>query len=142
MRLGLAAAALLSVTLTGCGGDSTPEPSVTPMAALTGNVLYRERMALRMDAVITVRLSDVSLMDVPSIPIAEQTIEARGKSVPIPYRLSYDSSRIQERNTYAVRAEIRSGDGQLMWTTDTVIPVLTRGAPSDGVDIMLVRTGG
>lgn len=111
------------------------------MAELTGTVSYRERMALRMDAVISVRLSDVSLMDVPSIPIAEQTIPARGKSVPIPYKLSYDPERIQDSNTYAVRAEIRSGDGQLMWTTDTMIPVLTRGAPSDGVDIMLVRTG-
>lgn len=112
------------------------------MAELTGTVVYRERMALRMDAVITVRLSDVSLMDVPSIPIAEQTIEARGKSVPIPYQLSYDPARIEEGNSYAVRAEIRSGDGKLMWTTDTMIPVLTRGAPSDGVEIMLVRTGG
>lgn len=111
------------------------------MAELTGTVSYRERMALRMDAVISVRLSDVSLMDVPSIPIAEQTIPARGKSVPIPYKLSYDPERTQDSNTYAVRAEIRSGDGQLMWTTDTMIPVLTRGAPSDGVDIMLVRTG-
>ncbi len=112
------------------------------MAELTGTVAYRERMALRMDAVITVRLSDVSRMDAPSILIAEETIEARGKSVPIPYRLTYDPSRIEERNTYAVRAEIRGADGQLMWTTDTVVPVLTRGAPSDGVDIMLVRTGG
>jgi len=112
------------------------------MAELTGTVAYRERMALRMDSVITVRLSDVSRMDVPALPIAEQTIEARGQSVPIPFTLVYDPSRIQERNTYALRAEIRSGEGELLWTTDTMIPVLTRDASSDGVEIMLVRAGG
>jgi putative lipoprotein len=142
MRLSLVAAAFLSAALSACGGDTSPQPEAPRMAELTGTVAYRERMALRMDAVITVRLSDVSRMDAPSILIAEETIEARGKSVPIPYRLTYDPSRIEERNTYAVRAEIRGADGQLMWTTDTVVPVLTRGAPSDGVDIMLVRTGG
>lgn len=142
MRLSLVAAAFLSAALSACGGDTTPQPEAPRMAELTGTIAYRERMALRMDAVITVRLSDVSRMDAPAVLIAEQTIEARGKSVPIPYRLSYDPSRIEERNTYAVRAEIRDADGRLMWTTDTVVPVLTRGAPSDGVDIMLVRTGG
>ena len=109
------------------------------MAELTGTVVYRERIALRMDAVITVRLSDVSLMDVPAVLIAEQQIEARGKSVPIPYSLSYDPERIVEGRVYAVRAEIRDGQGGLLWTSDTVIPVLTRGAPSDQVEIQVIQ---
>jgi len=138
-----ALSALSALLLVGCGGgDAVPELDTEAMAQLTGSVAYRERIALRMDSVITVRLSDVSRMDVPAILIAEETIEARGKSIPVPYTLNYDPSRIEQRNTYAVRAEIRDGNGKLLWTTDTMIPVLTRGAPSDGVDIMLVRTGG
>jgi len=112
------------------------------MATLSGTVTYRERMALPVNALISVRLSDISRQDAPAIVIAEQTIDAMGKSVPIPFALDYDPSRIDERMSYAVRAEIRSADGQLLWTTDTVFPALTRGAPGDGIELMLVRTRG
>jgi putative lipoprotein len=109
---------------------------------LTGTVSYRERMALPVNATIDVRLLDVSLQDVPARILAQQTIEAAGQSVPIPFTLEYDPSQVQERLSYAVRAEIRSADGKLLWTTDTVHPVLTRDAPGDGVEIRLVRVGG
>lgn len=136
------AAILTAALLVGCGGDAIEEPAAANIARLSGSVSYRERIALRMNSVITVRLSDVSRMDVPAIRIAEETIEARGQSIPVPFTLTYEPSRINERNTYAVRAEIRDGNGQLLWTTDTMIPVLTRGAPSDDIEIMLVRAGG
>ena len=108
------------------------------MASLNGTVTYRERMMLRPDATITVRLQDVSRQDVPALLIAEQQIPAQGKSVPIPFSLEYDPARIDERYSYAVRAEIRGGDGELLWTTDTHHPVLTRGAPTDQVEILVV----
>lgn len=146
---------LFSASLIACGGqDNSAElpadegalmsegfemSNASEKARLTGTVSYRERIALRMDAVVTVRLSDVSLQDAPARLIDEQQIEARGKSVPIPYVLEYDPGLIDERYSYAVRAEIRDGAGQLLWTTDTMIPVLTRGSPADEVDIMLVR---
>ncbi len=112
------------------------------MATLSGTVMYRERMALPMNAAINVRLLDVSLQDVPARVLAEQNIDARGKSVPIPYTLEYDPSLVRDNLSYAVRAEIRDAAGDLLWTTDTVHPVLTRGAPSDGVEIRVVRVGG
>jgi putative lipoprotein len=111
-------------------------------ATLRGVVVYRERMALPINASIDVRLLDVSLQDVPSKVLAQQTIEAAGQSVPIPFELSYDPGQVREGLSYAVRAEIRSSSGSLLWTTDTVHPVLTRGAPTNDVEIRLVRVGG
>ena len=111
-------------------------------ATLSGTVVYRERMALPVNATIDVRLLDVSLQDAPSKVLAQQTIEAAGKSVPIPYGLDYDPSQVRDGMSYAVRAEIRSADGKLLWTTDTVHPVLTRGAPNADVEIRVVRVGG
>ncbi|MEE4174481.1 MAG: YbaY family lipoprotein [Xanthomonadales bacterium] len=133
---------LVAVVVTGCGGEEaavSPEPA---SATLTGTVTYRERMALPVNATIDVRLLDISLQDAPARVLAQQTIEAAGQSVPIPFALDYAPGLVQDRLTFAVRAEIRSADGELLWTTDTVHPVLTRGAPKDGVEIRLVRAGG
>lgn len=139
---GVALGFLAAVLLTACGADDAPVTAEPTSAALTGTVTYRERMALPITATIDVRLLDISLQDVPARVLAQQTIEAAGQSVPIPYRLEYDPGLVREALSYAVRAEIRSAEGQLLWTTDTVHPVLTRGAPQDDVEIRLVRVGG
>ncbi|MBX3244013.1 MAG: YbaY family lipoprotein [Acidobacteria bacterium] len=107
---------------------------------ITGTVTYRQRMALPPNAVLTVKLLDVSRADASSITIAEQRIETAGKQVPIPFDLVYEQRRINERNRYAVRAEIHDGD-RLLFTTDTSHPVLTQGNPRNA-DITLVAVGG
>ena len=99
---------------------------------LNGTVTYLQRIALPPDAVLTVRLLDVSLADAPSVTLAETTTPTAGRQVPLPYSLSYDAARVEARHRYVVRAEIRGRTGALMWTTDTAYPVLTNGAPRDG----------
>lgn len=108
------------------------------MATLKGTVSYRERMMMRPDSTITVRLLDVSLMDAPAKILAEQKIPAQGKSVPVSFELEYDPRQIREELDYSVSAAIRDGDGTLMWVTDTHNAVLTRGGPTDSIDLMLV----
>lgn len=133
--LGMLVAVALGLASCAENGD-VDESAAT--ATLSGTVTYRERMMLRPDAFVTVRLQDVSRQDVPALLLAEQNIKAQGKAVPIPFTLEYDPARIDERYTYSVRAEIRDGMGQLLFTTDTLHPVLTRGAPMDNVEIVLV----
>ncbi|MEM1412615.1 MAG: YbaY family lipoprotein [Pseudomonadota bacterium] len=134
---------LWGLLLTACSdGSSEPDPAEASLATLSGTVTYRERMALPINAAVNVRLLDISVMDVPVRVLAEQNIDTQGKSVPIPYQLEYDPAQVQEGLTYAVRAEIRSANGDLLWTTDTVHPVLTRDAPTDNVEIRVVRAGG
>ena len=132
---------LLSLLLATVGCASVQPVPAGADPALTGTVTYLQRIALPSDAVVTVRLLDVSLADAPSVTLAEQTIRPGGRNVPIPYALSYDPSRVDARHRYVVRAEIRDGAGSLLWTTDTAIPVLTNGAPADEVEIRVVQVG-
>lgn len=107
---------------------------------VSGTVTYRQRSALPPNAVVTVRLVDVSRQDVSAPVIAEQRIETNGRQVPIEYGMAYDRSKIQERNRYAVRAEIRSGS-RLLFTTADSYPVITQGNPRN-VEITVVPVGG
>ncbi len=116
------------------GGVSTQDNVVS------GTVTYRQRMALPPNAVLTVRLVDVSRADAPSTTIAEQRIETAGKQVPFSFDMAYDPTKIQDRNRYAVQAEIRDG-GRLIFVTDTSYPVITQGSPKT-VEITLVPVGG
>ena len=115
-------------------------PSETADATLTGTVTYRPRIALPPNAVLSVKLLDVSRADAPSVTLAETRVGTDGAQVPPPFSLDYDSGDIQPRMRYVVRAEIFDADGVLMWTTDTAYPVLTQGAPDDGVEVVLAHS--
>ena len=109
----------------------------TSQSVITGTVTYRNRSALPPTAVIEVNLSDTSLADAPAKVISTQRIEAQGKQVPFAYELPYDPAQINQKNTYAVSARITDG-GDLLFISDTTYPVLTRGAPMTGVEIVVV----
>ncbi len=120
----------MTATTSLAGGES---------ASVTGTVTYRERIALTPEAVVEVKLLDVSIADASAKTIASQTIKPEHQ-VPIPFELVYDLAEIDARFTYAVRATIRDRD-QLLFTTDRSYRVLTRGSPNH-VDLVLVRTSG
>ena len=110
----------------------------TTTSKVTGSVTYRERIALPPSAVITVKLVDVSLADAPAVLIAEQVIATAGRQVPFEFALEYDAARIQPSHTYAVQVRIENGD-RLLFISDTMNPVITRGAPTR-VDIVVRRS--
>ena len=117
----------------------TPSKLKTPATSrVTGTITYRERMALSPDAVVEVKLSDVSRADAPAITVGEQTIENPGQ-VPINFEIEYDPDAIDERLTYSVQARIIEG-GNLAFINDTAYSVITRSNP-DHVDMVLVRVG-
>ncbi|WP_237213135.1 YbaY family lipoprotein [Falsiroseomonas oryziterrae] len=103
---------------------------------IQGTATYRERIALPPGAVLEVELLDISRQGAPAERIAAASVPIT-KQVPIAFALAYDPARIQDRFTYAVRGEIRR-DGQVLFRTDTIHPVLTRGA-GDRVELRLVR---
>ncbi|MGH7718283.1 MAG: YbaY family lipoprotein [Gemmatimonadaceae bacterium] len=122
----------------GCAPGGTRAARTTDSeGVVTGSVTYRERMALPPDAVVEVRLFDVSRQDVAAPVIADTTILPGGRQVPIPFALRYDPGRIEPNRTYAIRATIRSGV-QMLFTTDAVHRVITQGNPTR-VDLSLVR---
>ncbi len=56
--------------------------------------------------------------------------------MPFPYELKYNPAKIDPRNTYAVRATIKDGD-QLLFTSTQRYPVITNGAPTSNVEIIV-----
>lgn len=121
-----------------CSADGGIE---TQDNVVSGTVTYRQRSALPVNAVLIVKIVDVSRADASATVITEQRIETTGKQVPISFDLAYDRSKIQDRNRYAVQAEIRDGSGRLLFITDTSYPVITQGSPRT-VDITVVPVGG
>lgn len=115
------------------------EPSVAEimndLALVTGTVAYLPRIALPPQAVVEVKLLDVSQADAPAITIAEQTIATNGRQVPIPFSLSYDPEAIDPRHRYAVQARILVND-RLRWINTTQYPVITQGNSSN-VDVLV-----
>lgn len=109
-------------------------------ATLSGDVFYRQRIALRPGGLLTVQLQDVSRADAAADTLASSTSVTGGSNVPIPFTLTYDASAIQENRSYAVRATVHYGD-KLAWTSTTSVGVLTRDFPDDGVSIMLEQVG-
>lgn len=105
------------------GGGSSQE------ARVTGTVSYRERIALTPNAVIEVKLLDVSRADAPAVTIAEQTINPAGRQVPIAFELNYDPSRINNRNRYGIQVRILEG-GRVRFINTQAHPVLTGGHPN------------
>lgn len=103
---------------------------------LTGTVNYRERIALPSDSRVIVTISDVSLMDAPSVTIAQNQISTSGQQVPISFAVSYDRARIQPGRSYAVSARILDKRGQLVWITDTRNPLPP---PGQSIELWLVQ---
>jgi uncharacterized lipoprotein YbaY len=104
--------------------------------AVTGTVTYLQRIALPPDAVITVQLADVSKQDVAAEVISTQTIESGGNQVPFAYTLPYDPGQIDERFDYAVSARIESA-GKLLFTSTQRYAVITKGNPTENVEIIV-----
>jgi uncharacterized lipoprotein YbaY len=122
--------------------ETTPMTPTAPALSgiLTGSVTYRERIALSPDAVITVTLADVSLMDVAATIITTQVFTAAGNQVPFPFELSYDPVAINPAMSYAVQVRITE-NGQLRFINTTNIPVLTRNAPVTDVEVVVDPVG-
>ncbi|MCB0196183.1 MAG: YbaY family lipoprotein [Anaerolineae bacterium] len=109
------------------------------LPTVTGTVTYSESMVLPSDALLTVRLADVSLADAPAEIISEQIITVGGQQPPFAFELPYNPRTFDPTRTYAVQARIES-NGELLFINDTAYLVLTNGAPSH-VDLVLVSTG-
>jgi len=94
---------------------------VSAAATVKGRIVYRQRIALSPHAVVTVRLEDVSKMDVAATVIAETTLNNPGQ-VPIAFALPYDPSRIEPGHRYALRVRIEE-EGQLRFINTRSVPL-------------------
>ena len=118
-----------------CCTAAVPAQPAADSVTVSGSAAYLQRIAMPPDAVLTVRVEDVSRADAPA-PVLAETREPFGtRQVPIPFSLTLSSATIDSRSSYAVRATITVG-GELRFTTTRRYAVLTRGA-SNQVDLIL-----
>ena len=104
-----------------------------------GVAVYQERMALPPGAALEVSLEDVSKADAGSEVLGRARVERLGNP-PFAFAITYDPSRIVQRNRYALRARIVA-DGRLLFMSDRSYAVLTGGARSEAT-VHLRRVGG
>jgi uncharacterized lipoprotein YbaY/heat shock protein HslJ/uncharacterized lipoprotein NlpE involved in copper resistance len=118
--------------LSGCASNAS---QTTDSITITGKAFYRQRIAMPPDAVLSVRVEDVSRTDTQAPALAE-TLETFGdRQVPIEFALQIPNTAIDTSHSYNVRAAI-TVNGELRFTTTRSYPVLTRGA-GNKVDLML-----
>ncbi|MCM2678811.1 YbaY family lipoprotein [Echinimonas agarilytica] len=86
------------------------------VSIISGEVLYRERIAMPPESVVRVTLEDVSLADAPSTLVANTTILMGNRQVPVPFVLAVKKSKVDARHRYSIRATI-SANNQLQFTT-------------------------
>lgn len=118
------AATALAGLIAGCTtmgnnpGDSGVVKEQAMKTTITGEVYYRERIALPPGAELSVVLLDASLSNPLANIFAGTNISLDGKNVPVPFSFVVDQSTIPG-NTYEVRALIRSKTGDIIWRTNT-----------------------
>ena len=125
-------AATMALALAACA--TTPSGSADELLTVTGEATYRQRIALPQDAVITVRIEDVSRADAAATVLGEQTYATNGRSVPLPFEVNVYRSGLEDAVRTNARVTIVDGEGRLIWTTDTNHPV-TATAGQDDIDL-------
>ncbi|MEK9498057.1 YbaY family lipoprotein [Photorhabdus sp. P32] len=134
----LPAGVLLAVALVGCNAkgaeavDTQVEKIENPMkrSFVEGNINILQRMALPADAVLTVALSDVSLLDAPSVTLSQKVERLGGKQSPFHFVLPYQPDKIKPGARIVVSASV-SLHSRLMFVTDTAYEVINNGKTKD-----------
>jgi putative lipoprotein len=103
---------------------------VMPAAAgvLSGEVFYRERVALPPNAVLEISLVDVTRPGGLGELVASMQVRPN-RQVPIPFEIRYGNDDVDPRRSYAVRANILA-DGRLLFVNARSQRVLTHGHPN------------
>jgi putative lipoprotein len=133
------------VLLAACGDqeetmtETQQQPDNTLMRVISGEVWYRERIALPPGAEVIVTLEDQSRADAPATVLTDYRHVVDEEQAPFPFRLVYNPKAIDERMTYGLRARIEQ-DGQLMFTSTEHIDPFA-GEPGEPVRIMVSRQG-
>lgn len=103
---------------------------------LTGVLTYNEALLLPAGAVAEIKLVDITIEDAPALEVQKVTIPNPGQK-PIPFGLPYYPSAIIESRIYALRAEIRDENGDMMFINSIDYLVITQGRPISGITLVL-----
>ena len=118
--LSIARPAMIVLAALLCTG--LPAESDDGFVTVSGTAAYRQRSAMPPEAILTVRVEDVSRADIAAPALAETTEAFGERQVPIAYSLKVPSTAIDPNGRYALRATITVG-GELRFTTTRRYPI-------------------
>lgn len=110
---------VVCVAASGCGSLFKRNQGPALSGHLTGNVTYRERIALPPGSRIIVSLEDVTRANRTGQFVAQQTMEPKTQ-VPIAFDLHYLPQTIKKDNRYAISATIVDGQEQPIWSSESI----------------------
>ncbi len=96
-------------------------PTLAAPIVLTGEVTYRERIALPPNAVLTISVVDLTLPGQPVRLMAQSAIASPGQ-VPLQFTFSFDDKTIDRSHQHAIVAEIAS-EGRIWFRTAEPYPL-------------------
>jgi putative lipoprotein len=125
--------------LLGCVmGALTGLPALAATVTLSGEVTYRERIAMPQGAYLRVRLVDLTAPGTPTRVQAEAPIASPGQ-VPLTFTLNFDDRAVLDGHQYALVAEIMAG--LELWFHNTEPYRLDPLAPQGPVAILTTFAG-
>jgi putative lipoprotein len=118
---------------------ASDEPAIME-PAVNGTILLPEGTTLAGATEWSIEVQDTSLLDAPAVVIGADAGRVTDETATeILFAAGFDPAGIDERNTYTLSARIVDVDGNLMFTNDTSIQVITNGAPIDDVEVPVIE---
>ncbi len=125
---------LVLVILTGCGK--------APVTVVNGIVDHPHRIDLPLGSVVTVQIVEMTKDGSPGKPVAEQVITDQEIVIPTPFVVIYDRAKINQNHMYIMQVKIADSTGQLLYASEAEVPVITKGNPTQDIDVPVVLPGG
>ncbi|GLQ06734.1 META domain-containing protein [Sneathiella chinensis] len=142
-RNGLLATLLTAAVVVGCtpaGTDQGEKPgAVLAISQVTGEVAYRERIALAPSSRVGVSLYAIS-PDGSEAEVASNAFSTEGRQVPFPFSLDLTTEQGQAVSGYRVKARIEDAHGRVQWVGEKVLAVPSEAGKLDAGMVMLKRS--
>ena len=136
-RIALMLTVLAALPLAACNNSPANGQKAAKAVAVannvTGNISLMTPRQLSPKATMTIQLVDAS--NDGSAPLASKTIAPVTK-MPLDYSLDFDRAKINPADIYLVKVDLTDGDRTFSMPVQA--PVITRGAQTSKVDILLV----
>ena len=112
---------ILLLVIIGCSTTG----HATEYGTVKGEAYYMERIAVPPGSQLEFILEDISRADAPADIIGKTIMSDIGQP-PYSFEIQYQSDQIDPSRQYGIRARL-THEGQLLFTTDRIYPVLTSG---------------
>lgn len=106
---------------------------------ILGTLTYRQKIALPQTATATISIFRDGEAETGGEPVRQQTFALNGRQVPVPFEIVLEA--VAPDQVYALAAEIRAADGELLWSSQPVPGFSADGLDEDIGMISLVPAG-